>query len=291
VFDCGELILVHNQRSGVAQHWRPTDRLTDRLTDQPTNQASENLLNPTVTPVKSSPSWRFFSFCVGPSAFAGPHAPLQQEFELTRQLAHLLWQMPEFLRPSFCVSEIALRYASIKLAVQESHRQYNEGRALFVRSSKSKSESDLDCSDSTTTNSSSSERLTGSAASQVYLQHMRTYGLSLTLAAITNAILRAKRVDGGEEEEEEEEEVPETDLHTSYTTGIVALALEAADFEPIGAGFIAPFLDAAWAIDEACRAAIEAVAESHRIGFTVGRARIFSERLRGCLDAVRGSVG
>lgn len=186
--------------------------------------------------------------------------------------------MPEFLQPSFCASEVSVRYTAIKLAVRESQRQYNEGRALFV------------ACDSDSDSMSTSERL---AASQIYLQHMRTYGLSLTLAAITNVILRTKKGDGGEggggvrvtTGEASSSETP-TELQ-SFIAGITALALQAAKFEPIGAGFIAPFLDAAWAIDEACRASIEAVAASHQIGFTVGRARIFSKRLHGSLDAVR----
>lgn len=97
-----------------------------------------------------------------------------------------------------------------------------------------------------------------------FLQDLRSYGLSLTLAATLNTILRVY---------EPQSMILLNDL-TSITHAIVSVACQAGKLEHIGAGFVSPFLDTAWAVDASSRQSILVVANFHAVGFTVGRATI-----------------
>jgi len=77
---------------------------------------------------------------------------------------------------------------------------------------------------------------------------------------------------------------------TSTTHAIIAVAYEAGKFEPIGAGFVSPFLDTAWAVDATSRQSILAVANSHQLGFTVGRATTYAAKFQEMLSELERSM-
>lgn len=214
--------------------------------------------------MNTSVCWRFFGNCLSSPTPCGPCHPVVDEFELTRQLASFLCLQPDLLEHGRCVSEVKAHYRNLQSVVQLFKIRYTNSRTTLHTATKATSIEGSEALDQT----------------HSFLQDLRSYGLSLTLAATFNTVLRVY---------DPQNMLFVKDLK-SITKAIVAVAHEAGKFEPIGAGFVSPFLDTAWAVDASSRPSILAVAGSHQLGFTVGRATIFAAKFQQVLSRLRESL-
>lgn len=212
----------------------------------------------------SSLSWGFFASClISPWSF-GPCPPVADEFDLTRQLASILYVLPGLLEGRRCVTEVIALYRTLRSVVKE----------LKIRHMRSR---DARCA---TIDTWSARNLEASEQTRAFLQDLRSYGLSLTLAATMNTIIRLYEPD----------KVRLVVDLASIVQEIIAVACEASQFEPIGSGFVSPFLDTVWAVHASSRPSILAVSSSCQLGFTVGRANIFATKLQRVLSTLETSL-
>lgn len=187
-----------------------------------------------------------------------------EEFELTRQLASFLCLLPGLLKQRHCLPAVETHYRNLLSVVQQFEYRHTHSRAAFY----------------TTTVTGSTMYSEVLDQTHHFLQDLRSYGLSLTLAATMNTILRVY---------EPQSMMLSNDL-ASITDALIVIAYEAGKFEPIGAGFVSPFLDTAWAVHPSSRKSILAVASPHRLGFTVGRATIFAAKFHQVLSTLRKNL-
>lgn len=139
---------------------------------------------------------------------------------------------------------------------------------------------------SLTSSATTPDMLTDGAHSQetlrAHLRIVRSYGVSLTLGLIMNTIVRMYYPD-------QDHALAQTSQKSSEE--LISLAKQATQFKPLGATFMAPFLNTVWAVgDLDSRTQMVPALRRHEIDFEVERATILSGRLKGLLDDMRGRI-
>lgn len=115
-----------------------------------------------------------------------------------------------------------------------------------------------------------------------HMRNMRSYGIALLMGLVLNTILRMY--------------FPAQDSELSraswnFSGELLELAKLATRFKPLGATFMAPFLNTVWAVgDRKARTQMQPALKLHKVDFDVERATILSKKLNGLLDSLREQI-
>lgn len=212
---------------------------------------------------ESSRCWSFYNNYVAQSP--GPRPYANKALNLASELSMLLPGLTSLLQTVKPSSEALSYYATLSNVAL-----YNRTRLAEVRES--------------LLNASPTKKLITyceHAPEKIYLflQLLRSYGMTLATGLVTNIVLRMyfpNKID----------ELVQSAWQ--FTCELVSLATEASQFKPLGAAFTKALLSTAWSVgDQAARKDLEKAIASKKLDFEIERAKVTSGRLNNSLDALR----
>lgn len=187
---------------------------------------------------------------------------------LEANLSRSLGNLSTFLHHVRPAAEALVTFAKIYSIVRD-------GRSHWQRSCKS-------LGWLSTSSDESGNEDTNQEALRTHLRIVRSYSVSLTLGLIMNTIVRMYFPD-------QEDQLAQTSWKLSGE--LVSLAKQATRFKPLGATFMAPFLNTVWAVgDRDSRTQMVSALSLHQVDFEVERATILSKKLNNSLDTLRGHI-
>lgn len=220
------------------------------------------LLDPKLEAAESSRCWPFYHTFVDQGVGNRPYANL--DVFLASELITLVSGLSPLLHTARPPSEALSYYTTLSRVARHQRTQLAEVRETLA----------IESPNTDLTSRGDEVRL--------FLKLLRSYGISLTLGLVVNMILRIYYPN------------KQDDLVQSswqFCTEIVSLATEAAQFKPLGAPFMGPFLNTAWAVgDQQSRKALLELLASSGVEFEVERASFLSKKLERAFDVLRSQV-
>jgi hypothetical protein len=220
--------------------------------------------------LQASPSsicWRFFNShiiqSVGPLRKNSPVTILESDLSLS---VETLTQFLHHVKPA---AEASTHFAKISSVIGDCRSQWRQ-------SCKAIEHPHIGSDGLAKEISSSSDAL------KAHLRIVRCYGISLTQGLVMNTIVRMY--------------LPEKDdslAHTSlkFSQELVSLAKQVTRVKPLGATFMAAFLNTVWAVgDRHSRTQMTPVLSMSEVDFKVERAIIMSKKLNGLLDTLQDRI-
>lgn len=221
------------------------------------------LLDTKLESVKSSRCWSFYDDHVVRSSKLRPGA--KPDDTLAYKPSSLLSEMLSLVNTAGPSSEALSYYSTLSSAVHFHKVGLTLGREAL-------SYDPLGSSLANDSENSSEE-------TRSYLRLLRNYGLSLALTLVMEAILEIYFPD---------ESGDPSQVSSQFVCELVSLAREARRFRPLGATFIAAFLNVAWAVgNQASRRELQIELSLNEVDFEVERAVVFSRKLNHSLDVLR----
>jgi hypothetical protein len=229
-------------------------------------KSAERFFDPKLQASHNSLYWQFFNSYitqdVGPARNDSPVTILEADLSVS---VESLTQLLHHVRPA---EEASSRFATISSIIGDCRSHWRQSCKAI--------ESPSTGSDGFAKEAPTSEAL------RFHLRTVRCYGISLTMGLVMNTIVRMYFPN-------QDNALVQTSL--SFSRELVSLAKQATRFKPLGATFMAPFLNTVWAVgDRHSRTQMTPVLRMNQIDFQVERAMILSKKLNGLLDSLQTRI-
>jgi hypothetical protein len=215
---------------------------------------------------ESSRCWTFFYKYIARSV--GPCGLVESDFALEKGLSRLLSSLSQFTHNVRPASELWAYYTTVTFMVHDQAYLFVGIHGTFAAhcSNLETSICDKDVSNKI----------------RSFLRLMRSYCLSITLALVMNTILRVYH--------QEKDSLLAQDSE-KFISGLISMATQAVPLQPLGTGFMVPFLNTAWSvIYRASPGKMEDTINMHDINPVIDRRIVFSCKLNKSLDALQTLV-